>query len=75
MKVRVFHAGYGCETGCCGHIVEIEDGRRHFEFSHPYGENPQAFARELAEGIIRKEWPECIDSIDWETMTVEVIDD
>lgn len=37
MKVRIMHTGYGCDTGCCGHIVETEDeiqlGR--FEFDHP----------------------------------------
>lgn len=23
MKVIVYHSYYGCDTGCCGHIVEI----------------------------------------------------
>lgn len=23
MKVIVYHRGYGCDTGCCGHTVEM----------------------------------------------------
>ena len=40
MKVVVYHSGYGCETGCCGHTVELRDDndneiRHKFEFDHP----------------------------------------
>lgn len=24
-KILVFHTGYGCETGCCGHTVALFD--------------------------------------------------
>lgn len=24
-KVIVYHRGYGCDTGCCGHVVEVFD--------------------------------------------------
>lgn len=36
MKIRVLHAYYGCDTGCCGHILEIdgEEDRSSFTFSH-----------------------------------------
>ena len=25
MKILVLHTGYGCDTGCCGHAIEVED--------------------------------------------------
>jgi len=36
MKIRVLHAYYGCDTGCCGHIIEIdgEEDSRSFTFDH-----------------------------------------
>lgn len=78
MKVRVFHKMHGCETGCCGHVVELEDGREYFEFfSHPDAdqrkteEGIKAWARDLAETAILKSWPECFDSIDWGSMVIE----
>jgi hypothetical protein len=41
MKVIVTHEYYGCETGCCGHVVELyeDDGTyvtNDFFFDHPY---------------------------------------
>ncbi len=92
VRVRVYHSGYGCDTGCCGHVVEITmpDGKEktRFEFDHPpYYPRPspltsedrdarwQAWARKLAEETIRDRWPECIESIDWASMQVEVSDD
>jgi hypothetical protein len=47
MKVIVYHSYYGCETGCCGHTVELEDGTSQFYFSHPYKEDFKSFAEEL----------------------------
>jgi hypothetical protein len=50
-KVIVYHRFYGCDTGCCGHVVEVfdddvvasedfdpymEGDGRNFEFDHPY---------------------------------------
>lgn len=35
-RVVVLHRGYGCDTGCCGHVVEIDgEAIGQFEFSHP----------------------------------------
>ncbi len=43
-RIVVFHTGYGCDTGCCGHaITEDPDGESYlwdrihdsFDFSHP----------------------------------------
>jgi hypothetical protein len=92
VRVRVYHAGYGCDTGCCGHIVEITlpggQEKSHFEFEHPpYCPPPspltsedrdecwKAWARKLAEDAIRDRWPECFESIDWDSMQVEASDD
>lgn len=57
-KVIVYHSYYGCETGCCGHTVEIGNESR-FDFSHPYsaygltGEAREKELREFAEELVR----------------------
>jgi hypothetical protein len=82
LKVRVYHGGYGCDTGCCGHWVEIprengEGPRRDTwaGFTHANDLKDQAavlaWARTLAEKTIKENWPECIDSIDWESLDIE----
>jgi hypothetical protein len=79
--VRVFHMGLACDTGCCGHRVEITlpggEEKGHFEFAHPdlRNEGAKAWARQLAEETIRDRWPECLDSIDWDSAELEAIDD
>ncbi len=64
MKVIVYHSFYGCETGCCGHTVEFEDGSfSKFIFTHPYEEDPLEFAKEL----VRDEFgEEHVKDLDWE---------
>lgn len=34
-KIIVCHAYYGCDTGCCGHSIEVNDRRIDFSFDHP----------------------------------------
>lgn len=69
MKVVVYHRGYGCDTGCCGHTVEMEDGREKFEFAHPDGD-PREFAEELVrdafgeEHVVDLDWENCVISDD-----------
>ena len=70
IKVKVYHSYYGCDTGCCGHVVELEDGRERFEFDHP----DAGKVREFVEAVIKSEWPECLESIDWNNMEVELND-
>lgn len=65
-KVIVYHTGYGCDTGCCGHAVEIE-GKRKFSFSHPWSEDPRAWAEEL---IRKKLGPEHVADLDWDNSFV-----
>lgn len=79
VTVRVYHDYYGCETGCCGHRLEITlpDGteREVFEFDHPGGDEAKAWAREFAEDIIRRRWPACLPTIDWDTLNFEDVSD
>lgn len=78
MRVTVYHDYYGCETGCCGHVVKLGDGRRHFDFGHIFGDDDQqkrAAARVFVEDIIRKQWPECLPSIDWDSLSIDRISD
>lgn len=67
MRVIVYHSGYGCDTGCCGHVVELEDGSEKFNFSHPYGENHLEWAKDL----VREEYgEEHVADLDWSSCVV-----
>ena len=72
-RVVVYHREYGCETGCCGHAVEVEgEGESHerFEFTHP-GSNDEdelkEFARELVERLFGADH---VADLDWENCHV-----
>lgn len=66
-RVVVYHAGYGCDTGCCGHVVEV-DGVEEFSFSHPYG---GADHLEFAKRLVREEFgEEHVADLDWSQCTV-----
>ena len=62
MKVVVLHAGYGCDTGCCGHVVRPSDGKDayddgtigDFEFEHPYSAKTDEERKEWAIDFARK---------------------
>lgn len=67
-RVIVSHASYGCETGCCGHIVEVDDERvGEFVFDHPYGDDPRAFAERL---VCEQLGEEHVADLDWENSVV-----
>jgi hypothetical protein len=43
-RVVVFHGVYGCETGCCGHYVEVDgDVIGRMDFGHPNSRLVQAW--------------------------------
>jgi hypothetical protein len=69
MRIRVLHAYYGCDTGCCGHIVEVDDEELDgsFEFIHFDG----AKDPDVREFVLRHVPKECHDSIDWESIEVD----
>jgi hypothetical protein len=68
-QVLVTHTSYGCDTGCCGHVVEI-DGHadsRTFAFSHPYGDDHLAWAKDF----VREQCGEDhVADLDWENSVV-----
>jgi hypothetical protein len=67
-KIIVVHEGYGCDTGCCGHVVRV-DGKRvgDFDFGHPYNRPTPDFVREL---VTRTLGAEHVKDIDWDHCVV-----
>lgn len=53
MKIRVLHAYYGCETGCCGHILEVdgEEDYGTFTFSHFQAVGPRCVLDEIVDAV------------------------
>ncbi len=79
MKVLVCHRLYGCETGCCGHVVIMEDEsgdevkRGRFEFGHPDGMTDEAIKEFVRDMVTDSLGEEHVKDIDWDRC--EVIDD
>ena len=77
MRVLVCHAYYGCDTGCCGHVVQIVDengneagGPRKFEFGHA-STMGEADIREYVRDLVTKKLgAEHVADIDWEHCVV-----
>ena len=69
MRVIVIHRGYGCETGCCGHAVEVDEieVRHSFAFDHPYGQDPVEWAKGF---VLEKCGPEHVADLDWDNCWV-----
>lgn len=70
-RVLVLHREYGCDTGCCGHVVQVDgievdlrDGFK-FDFMHPNGRT----AREYAEDLVRGAGCDPAD-LDWDNCVV-----
>jgi len=66
-KYIVYHSYYGCDSGCCGHVVESDDEKQsRFSFVHPYGDDHYYFARDLIreqfgeEHVADLDWDNCI---------------
>ena len=65
-RVIVYHGGYGCDTGCCGHTVDI-DGKEKFFFDHPWSED----FREWAENLVRESFgEEHVADLDWDECVI-----
>ena len=82
-RVVVFHASYGCDTGCCGHVVEMDDTEE-FVFAHPNfygpdwerleGKGLEKVQREFVKDLVTKAFGvEHVADIDWDE--VMVLDD
>ena len=74
MKVLVYHRGYGCDTGCCGHAVawfpddytpkdkwDYWPDRDDFEFIHPYSRDAFEFAKALVASELGEEHVKDLD--------------
>lgn len=66
-RAIVYHREYGCETGCCGHVVEITGVDRKFEFIHPYFVSDlDEDLRSWAEGLVTEKFgKEHVKDLDW----------
>lgn len=73
MRIRVLHVPYGCDTGCCGHVIEVDEVEGRFEFTHPPS-NVEVEKRAWAQDWIREKFgEEHVKDLDWENS--EVLDD
>lgn len=83
MKYVVYHADYGCETGCCGHAIRVtkDDGQfvdSDFTFSHPYDlygvkdeKKREEIMREFAAKLLKEEFGgEHTADLDWENCLI-----
>jgi hypothetical protein len=69
VKIRVLHRYYGCETGCCGHVLEIdgEEVEGSFDFWHP---DEYGFSEDIQDFILARVPKECHDNIDWDSIEI-----
>lgn len=68
MKIIIYHGFYGCDTGCCGHWIEL-DGHQRFVFDSPRSKEK---ALDWARNLIEKEFgKEHIADLDWENCEID----
>jgi len=74
VKVVVYHGSYGCDTGCCGHFIELQDDQgktvdTDFDFVHPWAkdDDPLEFAKEL---VVASFGEEHVADLDWENCRI-----
>ena len=74
VRVVVYHGSYGCDTGCCGHYVTLENGTEipgSWTFGHPYGDDFKAWAIDYAQSVVRKKYgAEHVADLDWNNCQV-----
>lgn len=73
MKVTVFHTHYRCDSGCCGHQVELEDGTKFgFDFDHPSDStDTKEWALEFAKAAVLVEYGKNhIVDLDWDSCAI-----
>lgn len=64
MRVVVYHSYYGCDTGCCGHVIMVDGEQRgEFTFNHPDSDDPLQWAKDLVEEELG---PEHVADLDWD---------
>ena len=72
MKVTVYHSYFNCESGCCGHTVELREDngafkKSKFKFTHPYGKDEKEFVKEL---VTTEFGADHVADVDWENVDV-----
>lgn len=68
MRVIVLHRLYGCDTGCCGHVIVVDNKDvGDFNFDHPYNEDPRAFAEDLVREALGEDH---VSDLDWNSCVV-----
>lgn len=45
--IIILHRGYGCDTGCCGHAIEIDGEEVAFASDHPDGKDRMQWAKDF----------------------------
>ena len=67
-RVVVYHDTYGCDTGCCGHVIEIDDEEVGWVFNHPdLDDDDDAADLAWAKEVVRDELGEDhVADLDWE---------
>ena len=68
LRVIVYHGSFGCDTGCCGHYVQM-GGEEEFKFDHPsYRGDRKDFVKKLVTDTFGAEH---VTDIDWDNVIVE----
>ena len=69
-RVVVYHSYYGCDTGCCGHAIDINGNESGFTFDHPWKSEPET-EREFVERVVTEECgADHVADIDWDLTLV-----
>ena len=75
--VRIYHVTYG-DGPSHGHAVEIDDGDDvdvALDFAHPHKyEDRRRWAQDLARRVVKEEWPQCYQFVDWDTVEYDEVD-
>lgn len=74
-RVVVYHAEYGCDTGCCGHYVELYDesplGDSEFTFDHPWSAMTEEQKLDWAKELVKNAFGEDhVKDLDWENCVI-----
>jgi hypothetical protein len=54
MRIIVTHRGHGCDSGCCGHAIEIDGQEHDFYFEHPRTVSYRPYIPQSAQDFIRE---------------------
>jgi hypothetical protein len=71
-KVVVYHENYGCETGCCGHAIDVDGKRVGYDLANcPNPGSSEAELKAYAENLIREELGvEHVANLDWDNCII-----